>query len=346
MNGTARHNIETEIIQLSQGFAPYPRYSNRSGIGGLSPKGLAQRGTSLSDLTFPILPRTDLFGDADAPRWDAIANLTKSALDSLTHKERPLCGTHAAMRFFGQLQRLHTELPDALVKEFDDDHGQTGVALFKPVHETSHIWAIPMEPIFFLRKKCPKLFVALLSFVHGLPFDNVFNRSGYILECLLEWSFEMAAEESETEGCCPDGRCILCFIGRYAALYENHCQGNWQGILKTYRPRKPIYQKLKKLLLDAPNINFNGFANLCFLGDNTDLQVDDLVVFIDRADSQMENGYLSFINEIAQHGYSHTIYDVAIAKADGTEGFGFADSVKVGEVLDFLEHFNELIQQL
>lgn len=346
MNETARHNRQAETFELLQGLD-----ANFGQSGGQRPEcppsqiPLSGR-TVLSDLTFPILRRTELLSDSDSSRWDTLATLTKSVLDKTTQRKGTIHGSDATSRFFGQLERLHGEFPDAIIKEFDNDDGQTTIAVYKPVHETSHIWAIPMEPIFSLRKKTPKLFTAILSFIHGLPFDNVIKRSGYIMECIWNWSLEIVGEETDNGECCADNGCVLCFAADHTKIYNNHCNKDWYTILKGYRPKKRLYRELRDLLLDSPNIDFDSFINLCFLSDECDLEVDDLVVFIDNQDSSMEGAYLSYINELAQNGYSHTIYDVAVGKMETVQGFCFDETSKVEEIFYFFEKLNRLITQL
>ncbi|WP_209403827.1 hypothetical protein [Pseudozobellia sp. WGM2] len=268
-------------------------------------------------------------------------------MDTLTGKASSLAEDSPEMRFFGQLQRLHREIPDALVKEVCTQEGDDGILIMKPVFEAHHIWAIPTAPIFSLHDRSPKLFAALLSFVHSLPFDNVFKRMGYLLECLLEWSFEVLESESDPEtDCCAEGPCVLCFIEAHAPDYAEYEDFDWLACMRDYRPKNTLFKMIRDLLLEAPAIDFNAFANLCFLEDDMDLKVDNLIVFLDREDSQLENGYINFVNEIAQYGYSHTIYDISLTVGNETKSFVMRKEGQVNAVFNFMDRLNELLKKL
>ena len=347
MNEKEAHTIKKGTVALPQGLVRHSGFTDKAIIGNPKSQTRPTRGSFFSDLTIPILPRFEVFDGGDENRWDMLGTLTKNALDTLTGKASALTEGRPEMRFFGQLQRLHMEIPDALVKEVCTQEGNDGILVMKPVFEAHHIWAIPMAPIFSLRIRSPKLFASLLSFVHSLPFDNVFKRMGYLLECLLEWSFEVSESESDPKtDCCAEEPCVLCFIEAHASDYAEYEDFDWLACMRGYRPKNTLFKMIRDLLLEAPIIDFNAFANLCFLEDDMDMEVDDLIVFLDREDSQLENGYINFVNEIAQYGYSHTIYDTSLTLGNDIKPFVMREEGQVNAVFNFMDLLNELLKKL
>ena len=77
-----------------------------------------------------------------------------------------------------------------------------------------------------------------------------------------------------------------------------------------------------------------------------DMEVDDLIVFLDREDSQLENGYINFVNEIAQYGYSHTIYDTSLTLGNDIKPFVMREEGQVNAVFNFMDLLNELLKKL
>ena len=347
MNEKEAHTIKRGTVTLPQGLVRHSGCADEAVFGNPKTQAHPTRGSFFSDLTIPILPRFEVFDCGDGNRWDTLSILTKNALDTLTSKEIALMNDSPEMRFFGQLQRLHREIPDALVKEVCTQEGNDGILVMKPVFEAHHIWAIPMAPIFSLRTRSPKLFAGLLSFVHSLPFDNVFKRMGYLLECLLEWSFEVSESESDPKtDCCAEEPCVLCFIEAHASDYAEYEDFDWLACMRGYRPKNTLFKMMRDLLLEAPAIEFNAFANLCFLEDDMDMEVDDLIVFLDSEDSQLENGYINFVNEIAQYGYSHAIYDTSLTIGKETKAFFMREEGQVNAVFNFMDRLNELLKKL
>ena len=347
MNEKEAHTIKSGTVTLPQGLVRHSGFTSETLIGNPKTQTRPTRGSFFSDLTIPILPRFEVFADGDENRWDTLGTLTKNALDTLSGKEIALMNGSPEMRFFEQLQRLHREIPDAMVKEVCTQEGNNGILVMKPVFEAHHIWAIPMAPIFSLRIRSPKLFASLLSFVHSLPFDNVFKRMGYLLECLLEWSFEVSESESDPKtDCCAEEPCVLCFIEAHASDYAEYEDFDWLACMRGYRPKNTLFKMMRDLLLEAPAIEFNAFANLCFLEDDMDMEVDDLIVFLDSEDSQLENGYINFVNEIAQYGYSHAIYDTSLTIGKETKAFFMREEGQVNAVFNFMDRLNELLKKL
>ncbi|TLP81844.1 hypothetical protein [Maribacter sp. ACAM166] len=347
MNERGTHTIEKRPIHISQGVVLYLEYGKQAFFRNPKTQTHSTRGTFLSDLTIPVLPRLEVFEAEEKAHWRLLSDTTKKALDKLCNTTTEQPKAKPELQFFGQLQRLHKEIPHALVKEIHTHDERDGICIMKPLCVAHHIWAIPMKPIFLLRERNPKLYRSLLSFVHSLPFDNVFKRMGYLLECLLEWTFDIAKSESEPEvDCCANGECIRCFITTYTLEYVKFEDFDWLRCMTSYRPKNPLFKQIRNLLLEASALNFEAYGNLRFLEDDLDLQVDDLIVFIDRQDSELENGYINFVNEIAQNGYSHTIYDSSITIGESTTDFYMHDAQEVKAIFDFMNRLNELLRKL
>lgn len=224
--------------------------------------------------------------------------------------------------------------------------GEVRLLLKRHIGNRTSVYCIPLRPILSLRWKSPALFHILFSFVKSLPYINLFHIGEDRVDWL--WQFLFEEESYHRENGSPfSGMPSVNFFSRYQDLFNTYESRDWRELLDKYRPRKPLYQKIKKLLLKADEIDFQtpfrigsrDWYESMFEHWETFLIVDD-------EDSAFTRSYIEMLNECSNEYDIISAYQHATVEKGKVEPFEEGLAHKINCLEEFLSDLNELLRLL
>jgi len=209
----------------------------------------------------------------------------------------------------------------------------------------STAYLIPIRPVVELKHRNRKLYHILLSFIKNLPFDGPFPKHESRIDWLWEFLFEDVENYMDNKNAVKNHSTR--FYIRYKSLWDSYEIRDWKSLLEEYRPRKPIYRQIKKLLAKAETIDFQVPFQLR-VRDGIDCMFEHWESFlvVDRTDSAFANGYIQMLNDCSNDYDIISAYQHTIAEKGNIEPFDEGVPQRLNRLEDFVSDLNELLNEL
>lgn len=311
-------------------------------------KGVATKGFSVSDLT--VLPILDHPMVSDESEIDIreLAHLIVDATRKFTGKIddwRFSVSDSLDDLILRASDRLRTRGGVEHIEVLKDD-GALRLVLKRHIGNRSTIYCIPLRPIMRLKYRHPTLFHILFSFVRSLPYINLFHTGEDRVDWLWQYLFEEEVYHKENGTTFGNADSVK-FFGRYEDFFNEYETCDWKSLLAKYRPRKPLYIKIKALLLKAETIDFQVPFRIGSR-DSYDSMFEhwESFLIVDNEDSEFTRSYIEMLNECSNEYDIISAYENAVVEKNNIKPFEGGTTYKLNRLQDFLSKLNELIRQL
>lgn len=225
----------------------------------------------------------------------------------------------------------------------DDAHLRLILKRF--IGNRSTVYLIPICPVIELKHRNRKLYHILLSFIKSLPYAGLFPKH----ESRIDWLWEYLFEDGEYY---KDNKKVMKnhstkFYLRYKAFLESYKIQDWKTLLGNYRPRKPIYIRIKELLSKAETIDFQLPFQLS-VRDGYDCMFEHWESFlvVDSTDSAFANGYIQMLNDCSNDYDIISAYQHTAAEMGNIAPFDEGIPYRLNRLEEFIDGLNELLNEL
>ncbi len=225
------------------------------------------------------------------------------------------------------------------------DDGNLRLLLKKFIGNRSTVYFIPVRPIMGLRHRNRPLFHILLSFVKSLPYGGLFPNGESRIDWLWEWLFEDLECQKDDKEIVRDHSAT--FYTQNKNFLETYEMRDWKTLLDKYRPKKPIYKRIKELLLKAETIDFQ-VPFLLSVKDGYDCMFEHSELFqvVDSTDSVFANGYIQMLNDCANDDDLVSAYQHTIAEKGNIRPFYDGIPRRLHRLEAFITDLSELLNKL
>lgn len=209
----------------------------------------------------------------------------------------------------------------------------------------STVYFIPVRPIIELRYRNRPLYHILLSFVKSLPYGGLFPSCESRIDWLWEFLFEDMENYRENKQVTKNHS--VTFYARYKTFLESYEIRDWKTLLDKYRPRKPIYKRIKELLLKAEIIDFQVPFQLSIKdGHECFFEHWESFLVVDCDDSAFANGYIQMLNDCSNDYDIISAYQHTVAEIGKIEPFDEGIPHRLNRLEDFINDLNQLLNEL
>ncbi len=342
--------IQTEPLQRTRTL-PRPIVSGGTAealpTGNTKIQSIATKGFSLSDVTIMPVLSQPLVSEEHEVDMKELARLMVAVTQKFT-------GNIDDWQFSSSdsLDDVVLRCMDRLTSRGNIDHievlhedGFFRLLLKRFIGNRGTVYFIPVRPIIELRHRNQVLYHILLSFVKSLPYGGVFPNC----ESRIDWLWEFLFEDVENY---MDNKKIMknhstTFYTRYKTFLEQYEIRDWKTLLDRYRPRKPIYRQIKKLLLKAETIDFQVPFQLNIKdGHECMFEHWESFLVVDSTDSAFSNGYIQMLNNCSNDYDIISAYQHTIAEKDNIEPFDEEILYRLNRLEEFIIDLNELLNEL